>query len=296
MDRSPADPTSPATLGIGTAVFLPRYGVSGGGLTTTRPENLMKAAFSHGIRYIDTAAGYGSSEELLGRISGLIESHAVRICTKLSPGQVPHGVEESLERLRVGAVDTLLLHSASATDLLDAEVCEALSAAREVGLVRRLGASTYGVEDALLALRQSWCEVVQVECSILNPSVVDALASVKKPGQEIVVRSVLAQGLLTGRNRPRAARFGSRADELTAEVEAQAVEWGMSLEQLAIRFALDQAAVDVVLVGVAEMSELETAVSGLRLDSLDSEQLSVLEKFDCSSEDWTHPERWETTV
>jgi aryl-alcohol dehydrogenase-like predicted oxidoreductase len=288
-------PTGATELGVGTAVFLPGYGVNGEGLTTAQPENLMEAAFSHGIRYIDTAAGYGSSEEFLGRISGLIDSHSVRISTKLSPGQVPGGVEASLERLQVAAVDTLLLHSATSADLLDDDVWEILTAARDAGLVRRLGASTYGVEDARLALERTWCDVVQVECSVLNPSVVDALAPGKRSEQEIVVRSVLAQGLLTRLNRPKAAQLGSRADELTAELEAQAVEWGMSLEQLAIRFALDHPAVDVVLVGVAEMSELEAAVSALRLDRLDAKQLSVLKRFDCSSEDWTHPERWTQT-
>jgi len=292
MNGSPADPTSSATLGIGTAVFLPRYGVSGTGLTAAEPEQLLLSAFSHGVRYVDTAAGYGTSESCLGRLSGLIESLAIRVCTKLAPEQIPEGVNASLERLQADRIDTLLLHSASTEDLLDPELTGALEEARTRGLVRRLGASTYGIEDARLALDQHWCDVVQVECSILNPSVVDALGPVKRPEQEIVVRSVLAQGLLTGLNRSKAVRLGTRADELTAELEKQALAWGMSLEQLAVRFALDQPAVDVVLVGIGQMSELETAMAVLHFSPLGPERLRALERFDCSSEDWTHPETW----
>jgi aryl-alcohol dehydrogenase-like predicted oxidoreductase len=156
------------------------------------------------------------------------------------------------------------------------------------------GASTYGADDARLALAQPWCDVVQVEHSVLNPSVVHALAGVKRPGQEIAARSVLCKGLLTGRR-----RYATDLDVALAatldRLEARAHDWGFTLPELAIRFALDTPGVDIVLVGMSNLPELETALAAARRTPLEQRQMEALAEFDCAYEDWSHPERWPVT-
>jgi aryl-alcohol dehydrogenase-like predicted oxidoreductase len=158
-------------------------------------------------------------------------------------------------------------------------------------LARRTGASTYGVDNARTALAQAWCDVVQVEHSLVNPSVVAALSRAKQPGQEIVARSVLCKGLLTS-YRHEVAHLAADAEAWLTRLERLAVQWGFTLAQLAIRFALDTPGIDVVLVGIASVADLDDAVATAARPPLAAWQLDELREFDRSHEDWTHPERW----
>jgi aryl-alcohol dehydrogenase-like predicted oxidoreductase len=276
-----------AKLGLGTATFIPSYGI--GGDSVVGSEALIHEAVVRGINYVDTAAGYAMSEETLGRMAEFLSDHDVRICTKMSVGST-ETAEDSLRRLRVPRVDTLMMHSAGAGDLQEAKNIDRLLDARSRGQASRLGASTYGIDAASAALEQTWCETIQVEHSLLNPTVVPALAKVRRSGQEVVVRSVLCKGLLTSR-RHQMKDLPAEAQELIDRLEARALEWGYSLSELAIRFALDTPGVDVVLVGLVSPAEL-AGVLRAATRPLTQEQWSSLAEFDCHDERWSHPELW----
>ena len=185
-----------------------------------------------------------------------------------------------------------MLHSARAEDIRRPAVADRMAQMKRDGRAVRTGASTYGIDNACRTLEQSWGDAVQVEHSILNPSVVAALEHRKRPHQQIVVRSVLCKGLLTAR-RAHAALGDRRMATTLDDLEACALGWGFgSLAELAIRFALDTGAVDVVLVGIATRAELAVAMSAASRPPLDAAQRAALGAFDRSAEDWTHPERW----
>ena len=263
-----------------------------GGLRSGDPAELLRAAVGRGISYIDTAAAYGASLYWLGQLSDLLRANQVRLCNKLSPSALEDGMMDSLRQLRCDQLDTLLVHSARRADLLDTQIAEAMNAAKEAGLTVRCGASTYGADDACLALEQAWCDVVQLEFSIVNPSVMRDVVAHRRPGQEVVVRSVLGQGMLSAR-RHQSTHLDDGAMAVLDALEARGREWGLRLEHLAIRFALDTYGVAVVLVGAGNLDELDTALGAADAPPLEPWQLESLAQFDRSREDWTHPERWE---
>jgi aryl-alcohol dehydrogenase-like predicted oxidoreductase len=113
--------------------------------------------------------------------------------------------------------------------------------------------------------------------------------------QELVVRSVLCKGLLTAR-RHQGMHLDVSGRATLDRIESRALEWGMSLEELGIRFALDTPGVDVVLVGISRPNELETALAAATRPPLEAWQLASLSEFDCSLQDWSHPERWPVTA
>lgn len=291
LSANPSDVAHHPCLGLGTAAWIPDYGL--GGPTEDLREGLKELvceAVVAGIRYIDTAASYDAVEERLGQLAEFLRRHHVRLCTKLAATAID-GLSQTLQRLRCERVDTVLVHNACMEDLMDHQVGERLIQAKRQGHVGHLGASTYGGDDARMALQQPWCEVIQVEHSLLHPTVVHTLAGLKRPGQELVVRSVLCKGLLTSRRR--------YAEDLPADAHARldrleeiAAAWDFSLPELAIRFALDTPAVDIVLVGISDLHELETALAAAQRPSLEPWQRDALKEFDCSTEDWSHPERW----
>jgi aryl-alcohol dehydrogenase-like predicted oxidoreductase len=259
---------------------------------------MLRAAVRDGVRYIDTAAGYGAGESTLGELVDLLCEHQVRLCTKVevtaeaggTPAFVTH-LETSLRRLKMPRIDTVLAHNADAQALADPILGAAWAEAKARRVVTRTGASTYGVDDACAALSLGECDVVQVEYSILNQEVIAAAAPKKRSNQELVVRSVLCKGLLTDR-RDAAPPETRPVTETIDRLAALAAEWGLSLPELAIRFALDTDGVDVVLVGIASLAELETALGAARRPPLDAAQLNILHEFDRSALDCVHPERW----
>src|SRR5687768_16930011 len=103
-------------LGIGTATFVDGYGLAPNTPTHDAAAALLRQAFAAGIRYVDTAVGYGPAEAIVGRVSQDIVDCGVRVCTKISavgdkPDALGTALRASLERLRLDRVDTVLLHS-----------------------------------------------------------------------------------------------------------------------------------------------------------------------------------------
>lgn len=286
-------------LGVGTATFSPAYGLAGETPAPAEATALLRDAFAAGIRYVDTAAGYGTAEAVVGQVADAIRDHGVRVCTKASADAARSrgliaAVQESLARLKLDAVDTLLLHSAGGAVLTDAALQAELAHVRARKLAVRTGASTYGAADAQTALAQPWCGALQVEHSILNPTVVAAIGE-QPHGAEIVARSVLCKGLLSSRRR-HAGEFAGVLEPVLDALERLAAEWGWTLPEVAIRYALDTPGVDVVVVGVSTEDELETALSAAARAPMGSEARAMLARFDVSAHDAAHPERWPASL
>lgn len=275
-----------AILGIGTATFVRGYGLGAG---APPDDSLLRRALQRGIRYIDTAADYADSEALVGRVVREAGAGA-RVCTKIGASAPRAVLDRSIAALG-GRADTILVHSAAGAQLEDAPAIDWLQEARAAGSVARIGASTYGADDAVRALSQPWCDTIQVEYSLLNQSVLAPAVAARRPGQEIVARSVLCKGLLTMRREAAPALASPIADTL-ARLDALAAGWGRPLDALAIRFALDAPGIDVVVVGVSTEQELDAAVAAAAAPPLGAADWATLASHDRSEEDVTHPERW----
>jgi len=111
-------------LGLGTVQFGLDYGISNRDGRTSEKEvaAILSIASRQGIRIIDTAALYGTSEEVLGRT--LPKDAGFQIVTKTPQfaknkisGAEASILEEtfykSLERLRISAAYGLLIHHAA---------------------------------------------------------------------------------------------------------------------------------------------------------------------------------------
>jgi predicted aldo/keto reductase-like oxidoreductase len=69
------------------------YGLDvGAGAVTQDPLQLLRSAIEAGIGYVDTAAGYDGAEALLGRLTDLLRLRRVRLSTKLTAQDLPHGL------------------------------------------------------------------------------------------------------------------------------------------------------------------------------------------------------------
>src|SRR5687767_1436312 len=135
--------------GIGMAYGLPRAAAQ----AAVEPleadvRRLIEHALAIGIDTFDTAPAYGLSEARLGRI---LEGRG-RIWTKVAGGDPRASLDASLERLHRTSVALLSWHNWTAALLEDAAWRAEWAAARHDGPAERVGATTYGVADALAAV------------------------------------------------------------------------------------------------------------------------------------------------
>ena len=125
----------------------------------TKLEKIVKTALGHGINHIETAHGYGSSEQQLGRILPHIPRNDFILQSKAVPSDDPQEFVEkvklSMTRLGVGRLDLLALHGLNDHRSLW-QCCRTngcLAAARKLqddGLIGHVGFSGHGPTDVIL--------------------------------------------------------------------------------------------------------------------------------------------------
>ncbi len=122
-------------------------------------EATIHRALELGINHIETARGYGSSEQQLGLVLPKIDRERFIFQTKVSPCEDPkeflESFETSMDRLKLEYIDLFALHGLNNGELLDWAVRKGgcLDVARKLqkeGRVRFVGFSTHGPRDIVV--------------------------------------------------------------------------------------------------------------------------------------------------
>lgn len=130
--------------------------------TDENARQTIERAVSLGINHLETARGYGKSEQYLGKAlkSGLpMPRSQLHITTKISPvvdtDTMRRYIDESLERLGLGYLDCLAIHGVNTWEQLNwiqTRGCmQAVEEAVADGRVRHVGFSTHGPLELILA-------------------------------------------------------------------------------------------------------------------------------------------------
>jgi aryl-alcohol dehydrogenase-like predicted oxidoreductase len=164
---------------------------------------LLEKAAALGIRFFDTAPAYGTSEAILGRFLRESGAHAV-VSTKMGEWWDPESgtstvdhsydalagsIDRSLERL--GRIDILQLHKATAACLATRDVSRAVEYARQCG-IREFGASVSDLAAAQAASQTGWCSYLQFPFNQANT----ALAPIFQLGLKSILNRPLAMGAI----------------------------------------------------------------------------------------------------
>jgi aryl-alcohol dehydrogenase-like predicted oxidoreductase len=261
-----------AKLALGTVQFGLDYGISNddGKVSADAVSKILHRAKDLGVAVLDTAYAYGDSENVLGQcLQGFAnsESDAFRIVSKYPPGERPAVAEvlrESLERLGREKLYGYLFHSLDtyrAKPERWVEMCDL----RERGLVEKVGFSLYQPQDALdlladgLDAGKQKIDLVQVPFGVLDQRWAAVWPELKAAGIEVHVRSVFLQGLVFRETKGLDAHFAGAIASLD-KLREMAEESGMSVAALCLGFALAQAEIDQVVMGVANLAQFEENV------------------------------------
>jgi aryl-alcohol dehydrogenase-like predicted oxidoreductase len=141
-------------------------------LSEDHAGTLLNRAVDRGVTLIDTARGYGLSEERIGRHLGYRRNDFI-LATKVGYG-IPGfavwtydciiaGVEEALKQMRTDRIDIVHLHSCPLEILQRGDVINALHKCRDAGKLR---VAAYSGENAELEWAIESGEFGSVECSV----------------------------------------------------------------------------------------------------------------------------------
>lgn len=286
-------------LGLGTVQFGLDYGITNrvGQTTESEAAGILAVAASKGVQVIDTAALYGSSEEVLGRV--LPPDHRFRIVTKTprfgnvsADGQVlEDACLRSLKNLRQGSLYGLLVHHAD--DLLATSgsvIMDRMQELKRRGLVQKTGASVYTSSQIDRIMDRFAVDLIQLPVNVLDQRLMKSghLAKLKQAGVEIHARSVLLQGLLLMDPRDLPPYFEPVRCHLEG-YHAHLRERGLSPLRAALGFAAGIPEIDVVVCGVNDRMQLnEIIANASALDPVDFARFAV------SDEAMVDPSRWQT--
>jgi aryl-alcohol dehydrogenase-like predicted oxidoreductase len=129
-------------------------------MSQERADQTMALVDELGINHIDTAAGYGASEDLL---KPFLADHRQRFYLATKTGEREGGaaraeLERSLQRMGVDQVDLIQLHNLVEPDEWETAFApggavEALAKARDEGLTKAIGITGHGIRIPSMHLR-----------------------------------------------------------------------------------------------------------------------------------------------
>jgi diketogulonate reductase-like aldo/keto reductase len=248
-------------------VRIPKIGCGTYPMRGPSCAEIVAEALRLGFRHVDTAQGY-DNEDAVGE--GIEHSGVPReeifITTKVRPqvigdGPLQRSVEESLRRLKVDAVDLLLIHWPN-PDVSIAECTRALSAAKRAGMTRAIGVSNFVIAKLEETIRVS-PEPISVAQFEYHPYLDQArlLAAVRRHHLAITAYCPIALGRVAGD--PRLAAIG-RA-------------YGKSAVQATLRWLVQQD--DVIAIPKTSKPERlkeNLDVFDFRLTSTEMDQISAM--------------------
>ncbi len=249
-------------------------------------EEAVKAvhkALDLGINYIDTAPGYGNSEEVLGKALKGVTKPLV-ISTKLGGRPQPFkpqdktclraSIEESLRLLGRDVIDLLMIHEPDRpgqydwwTDMVKVEgpVLELLAELKAEGKIRFAGLGGTTTTEMAHICRSGKFDVVLTAFNyslLYREAALEVIPAAKAAGMGVIVGSPLQQGALACRydeqlKSPAAYWVSKMRREQFQSLYAFCDEIGMSLPELGIRFVLSNPDVHCVLMGARSAAEVE---------------------------------------
>jgi D-threo-aldose 1-dehydrogenase len=287
-----------AEMSLGGAWFSP----SPDGFPATLET--IKHALDNGINYIDTAAGYGDSEEGIGKAFAELGNPPMIVSTKLggrpnpfdarSMDDLKFSFDESLRLLGRDQIDILMIHEPDRwgeydwwadLDTFTGPVTDFLGQLKDSGLIRFSGLGGTTAYELANIIRTGQFDVVLTAFNyslLWREAEVAVIPACKEHNVGVIVGSPLQQGALTGRFDERVETCRWMAPQRKAQYRALYAyldEIEMDIIECAMRFAFSNPDVDCVLTGARTVEQLDQNLEAYNKGPLPAEVLKRLDEI-----------------
>ncbi len=268
-------------IGLGTVELGIDYGIRTGKSTNQPTESdaarLLNHALDVGVNFIDTAAAYGTSEAIIGRVlKGRREQYCLatkclhwqdeQLSENETRKRINDSIESSLKDLQTDVIDLLQIHGRDIPELEmkmidEGLVWDVLDRARQSGKVRFLGYSSYSETVSLKIVETRDWDTLQVAYNVFDQRNANAVITAAHIGEMgVIIRSALLKGVLSDK----ANHLPDHLSELvkrTHTLQNLLDKPIPSIPQLALRFVLSNPKITCIVVGADKIVYLDEAVS-----------------------------------
>ncbi len=241
---------------------------------------ILNRALDLGVNLIDTARGYGLSEERVGRHLSW-RRHEVVISTKggygvpgvpdWTAGCITQGIQQALERLQTDYIDIFHLHSCPQETLENSDVIPALEQALTLGQIRVAAYS--GDNEALAwAVKSGHFGSLETSVNICDQRVLETvIPNAAKAGLGIIAKRPIANASWHYATRPVGDYCETYWERLqTMKLEPEGLPW----DEFALRFSAFAPGVSSAIVGTSSLENLAQNVEIVQKGALDSEAVA----------------------
>ena len=200
--------TSRLAMGTGTIGFGGHSNQTALGLQGL--ANLLRNGYDNGLRFFDTANGYGSHPHVAEALKH-VDRSKVTVMTKddsRDPKQVRANLDIFRRQLGTDYIDIYLIHCVTEGDWTSRyrPIMDVLEEAKQKKIIRAHGVSCHSIEALRAAAKSPW---VEVDLARINPigshmdadpeTVVPVLKQMKADGKAVIGMKILGQGDLRNR-------------------------------------------------------------------------------------------------
>ena len=267
--------------------------INDGRVSEAEAGRLLNLVLDRGVTLLDTARGYGLSEQRIGRHLAHRRGEFV-LSTKLGYGVegqedwtygcIRSGVEDALQRLRTDVLDIAHLHSCPLEILRRGEVIQALEDCRCAGKVRVVA---YSGDNAELdfAIEDGRFGAIQTSISICDQvSIPGRLPAMALRGLGVIAKRPVAGSVWSSATKPEAHAEGiywNRWHSLALP------DFGLDRNELALRFCAFLPGVASCIVGTGKPENLARNLAALAKGPLPQEHTAAIRAaFDRLGGDW----------
>jgi aryl-alcohol dehydrogenase-like predicted oxidoreductase len=251
-------------------------------------ERLLNGVLDAGINVIDTAPDYGNSEDLIGKLIPhrrdeyiLASKCGCNIPRETSDDdrhiwtrdQVFNNIEHSLQRLKTDRIDLWQIHSATAEDVKNGDLVEAMREVQKQGKVRFIGYTAtgrleFGFPDFVEMLSWDVFDFFQIPYGILARTHEESIAVAAKQDAGIILRGTVEPGYSRVYDKGDWENLWAQAqlDELMAE--------GEDPYRFMLRYAITHPDYSTVIIGTRSLEHLNDNIQTFEHGPLSDEVYS----------------------
>jgi aryl-alcohol dehydrogenase-like predicted oxidoreductase len=279
---------------LGTAQFGQNYGINNKSGQPSKYDTfeILDCANQKGINIIDTADAYGNASDIIGEYNQ-INPNAFKINTKFKIGdiEINNQLDIALNKLCVDKINTYFYHSF--TDFIGfPESLDELVELREKKLIEKIGISVYDNDEFLEGINCKEINTIQIPFNLFDNYYQRGklLELAKSKGKNIQVRSVYLQGLFF-MNPSELPLNLQPLSKYIVQINKIASENKISINNLALQYAIMQSCIDNVIVGVDNISQLEENIQLLN-QTIDINIKNEIDNIHILESELLYPKNW----
>lgn len=264
---------------LGTVQLGLNYGMANtaGKPSEEKARQILQAAHDVGVTVLDTAAAYGTSEEVVGNYlkandHNMLVISKFKLRTEEPLAELKGQIDTS--RKLLGKVDGYMFHDADQMRRHHQTVRGMLEDMKATDKMAFLGSSVYTAEDVEDFLEMCpWLDMIQIPMNVLDTRIVrrGLLEELEKRGVAVVVRSVFLQGMLCMEQVPERFDFMQPCLNEISEVAKAA---GMTLPQMAVAYIRDLPGVTSLVLGCETPEQVRDNANMINVRKLTSTEIA----------------------